>query len=115
MFEPASILAAPSNGQFVSNGPRISATCVVYGSPVPTLLWTQAGEEIMADNTTNIYTENVVDPDGDFLVISTLEMCEEVFLRGGGVTECSTWNGVEDELEERVQSVNFTIDPRSES
>lgn len=115
MYEPASILAAPSSGQFISNGPRISATCAVYGSPIPYIQWTQAGQVVTEDSYTNIYTQSMVDQDGDILAISTLEMCDSVFMRGGGETSCITWNGVDSGSEERVQSVEFTIDPRSES
>lgn len=113
VYEPASLLVAPSSGQFISNGPRISATCAAYGSPIPSIQWTQAGEVITQDSYTNIYTQTVEDQNGDILVISTLELCDSVFIVGTGNTTCTTVNGVEDR-EGRVWSATFTIDPRSE-
>lgn len=99
-------------GQFTSNGPRISATCAAYGSPRPSIEWTQNWELIVEDNYTNIYTESVVDEDGDILVISTLELCSFRFEAGPGETACTTDNGVLVDSEERVQATSFVIDPR---
>lgn len=113
MYEPASLLAAPSMGQFTSNGPRISATCVAYGSPRPSIQWTQNGREIVGDSSTNIYTQSIVDGDGDILVISTLELCDAVFVAEPGHTACTAINGVLMDAETRVQAATFVIDPRS--
>lgn len=115
MYEPASLLAAPGMGQFTSNGPRISATCVAYGSPRPSIQWTQNGAAITEDSSTNIYTQSVVDEDGDILVISTLELCDAIFVADPGQTACTTINGVERDREQRVQAASFVIDPRGDN
>lgn len=116
MYEPATLLAAPSNGQFISNGPRISVTCVAYGSPIPFIEWTQNGVAIEEDGSTNIYRQgSFVDEDGDILAVSTLELCDAVFMRGADVTTCTTRNGIQLGSDVgRVQSSSFVIDPRSE-
>jgi hypothetical protein len=101
-------------GQFTSNGPRISATCVAYGSPKPSILWTQNAELIMNDNSTNIHEQSVVDEDGDILVISTLELCDAIFVADPGQTACTTINGVEMDRDQREQAASFVIDPRGE-
>lgn len=113
VYEPATLLAAPSMGLFVSNGPRISATCVAYGSPKPYIQWLQDGSDIEENRYTNIYSESVVVEDGDILVISTLEVCSERFMPRTATTTCTTRNGVQMGVEGRVQTASFVIDPRS--
>ena len=115
VYEPAFLLAAPPMGQYRSGGPRISATCVAYGSPRPSIRWTQNLQDIAQDNFTNIYTQNYVDEDGDILAVSTLEICTDMYIPGETSTSCTATNGIQADMEdqERVQSVSFVIDTRS--
>ena len=67
---------------------------------------------IEEDSSVNIYSQSVVDEDGDILVISTLELCDEVFVADPGQTACTTTNGVDMGMEQRAQVASFVIDPR---
>ncbi len=115
MYEPATLLGAPSRGQFVTEGRRISATCVAYGSPRPSIQWTQNGLPVMNSRYINVYTQSAIDDDGDILAISTLEICDPQFEFVPEVTECRVRNGVMlGPMEDRAQEADFIIDPRSE-
>lgn len=113
VHEPATILAAPSTGEFLSSGLRLSATCVAYGSPQPDIYWMIDGQSLPDDNITNVYTTVVVDSDNDHLVLSTLEICDTMLQPIMGYVSCTARNGVTMGSDDVVQSVNIVVQPMS--
>lgn len=112
MYEPATLLAAPTEGEFVTHGPRLSATCVAYGSPQPDMYWTINDEPVEEGNYTNIYNSIITDANNDILLISTLEICNTMFQPIMGNVSCTARNGVSVGADTRVQSVQFMVQPK---
>ncbi len=78
--EPAFLVGVPSRPVQLSGG-RISMTCVAYGSPAPTIVWSSASENIndysaFAHPSFNVHNFVMTDPlTGLPLSVSILELC----------------------------------------
>ena len=73
--EPSVIVAGPQD-IITSSNLKLSATCVAWGKPLPTITWTSSYTNLTSFNT---YTTSV--SDGQFsYVVSILEICPTSFI-----------------------------------
>ena len=85
---PASpeILVSPPNAT-AFHGTTILFSCIAYGVPLPTFLWTRNRHSLFNDSSTVIY-ENKTTKEGIVFVKSVLEICNLRVVEDSGVYSC---------------------------
>ena len=83
---PPEILVSPPNAT-AFHGTTILFSCIAYGVPLPTFLWTRNGHSLFNDSSTVIY-ENRTTKEGIVFVKSVLEICNLRVVEDSGVYSC---------------------------
>ncbi len=120
--EPAFLVGVPSRPVQLSGG-RISMTCMAFGSPEPTIVWSSMSQSIndysaLADSSVNVNTFIVTDPLTNLpLSVSVLELCAATY-NDSLVTDyrCTAVNSLTDSTQSSLGSNTavFDITPKSE-
>ena len=83
---PPEILVSPPNAT-AFHGTTILFSCIAYGVPLPTFLWTRNRHSLFNDSSTVIY-ENKTTKEGIVFVKSVLEICNLRVVEDSGVYSC---------------------------